>query len=420
MVFKVQRWLGKPDRWFQHGRRRRGRYLATGHQCRVMSALWEGNRLVCPPLAEGVSAFLQLHGKVSSWVTKPALMLLASGRVHIHGLAPSETGWFHFCLPPSVGHQASKWEVKTLGFTIDRLQAEIFCSWEAPAVDERILILAPHPDDAEIAAYGFYSTYRSQTWVLTLTCGQKGSRPFPNEGLVERTRRAEIRVAESLDLPVKGGISAEHVGNLMLADGGLETMIQGGRVCAGIDAGLLGVLRNRFPKAILPEVLCEDIDEATALLMGCLSQIKPDVVVCPHWRDTHADHRATASLVARVTQKLSRRPRAIYAYTVHPVYSELEPFGAEGTASAPPALLADTELGSFHIHHLDSTAMMAKKAVLVGISDLQDTEPEPSWWRDAWAYVAGSRHPSSYLRRAVRQHEWFEVFEPEQFFRWAR
>jgi LmbE family N-acetylglucosaminyl deacetylase len=385
----------------------------------MMLPEWDCGRLVLPPLDEGERAILQIHGKVSSWRTEPSLALSGSDGFCIYGLAPGEVGWFRFCLPPLTPGRESRLEIRTRGFVIDRGGCAVFCSREAPRQDERILILAPHPDDAEIAAYGFYKALAGRTWVLTMTGGQKGSRPADGEGLNERTRRAEIRVAESLELPVNGGVSSQRVGNLLLPDGGMETLLHGGQVRDWIDPGLPGVLKTRFPDAILPEVLCGSAEEATALLVSCLEKIRPDIVVSPHWLDTHADHRATATLLARAAQRASCRPRAIYAYTVHPVYSELEPFGAEGTASSPPVLLEDATLDAFHIHYLDQAAREAKKAVLSGISDLRVTEPQPSWWRDAWARLAGSRHPESYLRRAVRQHEWFEVFAPQHFYQGA-
>jgi LmbE family N-acetylglucosaminyl deacetylase len=382
----------------------------------MMLPEWDCGRLVLPPLDEGERAILQIHGKVSSWRTEPSLALSGSDGFCIYGLAPGEVGWFRFCLPSLTPGRESRLEIRTHGFVMDRGGCAVFCSREAPRLDERILILAPHPDDAEIAAYGFYKAQAERTWVLTMTGGEKGSYPANGEGLNERTRRAEIRVAESLDLPMKGGVSSQRVGNLLLPDGGMETLLCGGQVRAGIDPGLQEVLKTRFPDAMLPDILCGSAEEATALLGFCLEKIRPDIVVCPHWLDTHPDHRATATLLARAAQKVSCYPRAIYAYTVHPIYSELEPFGAVGTASSPPALLEDATLDAFHIHYLDPSAVAAKKAVLSEISDLQATKPQPSWWVDAWARLAGARHPASYVRRAVRQHEWFEVFAPQHFY----
>ena len=40
--------------------------------------------------------------------------------------------------------------------------------------DERVLVVAPHPDDAEIAAFGFYADTRAM--VVTVTAGDASDR----------------------------------------------------------------------------------------------------------------------------------------------------------------------------------------------------------------------------------------------------
>ena len=39
--------------------------------------------------------------------------------------------------------------------------------------DKKILVISPHPDDAEIAAFGLYSTY-NDSYIITLTAGDAG------------------------------------------------------------------------------------------------------------------------------------------------------------------------------------------------------------------------------------------------------
>ncbi|RUM74330.1 MAG: hypothetical protein DSZ10_01755, partial [Sulfurovum sp.] len=41
--------------------------------------------------------------------------------------------------------------------------------------NKKILIVAPHPDDAEIAAFGLYSTHPKQSYIVTITAGEAGS-----------------------------------------------------------------------------------------------------------------------------------------------------------------------------------------------------------------------------------------------------
>ncbi|MFQ3670916.1 MAG: PIG-L family deacetylase [Verrucomicrobiia bacterium] len=372
-----------------------------------------------PPFKEGTHVVLEVAGRVSSWAMEPFIELRGPDTVGIYGLAPGEKGWFRFCLPRMVGERDSTWEIFCRGVGWEEEGSLVWVSQERPQREERILIVAPHPDDAEIAAYGFYSTHAPRAWILTLTGGEWGSCPAVGEGVGERTRRAEVRVAESLELPVRAGILGSRVGNLMLPDGGLGALIEEGVCRVQVDRGLLRRVRERFPEAILPGAWCEGAADAVDQLSRCLEEIRPDIVVCPHWLDSHRDHQATACLLGRAGFRAEWRPRAIYAYSVHPLYSELEPLGREGTTVAPPALLSDAILQDFHVHDLDEATMAAKKKTLQGISDLQDTVPKPSVWLDGLAWVLGSREPGSFVRRAVRRQEWFEVFEPETFFKRA-
>lgn len=146
-----------------------------------------------------------------------------------------------------------------------------------------ILVVAPHPDDAEISVGGTIACSRQQglrVGVVELTNGE----PTPN-GSIE-TRRAETDVATiALDL------SWRH--NLDLPNRKLE---------ADLDA------RRR-----LAEVF---------------RITQPQIILAPYWEDAHPDHIAASQLAdaARFWSKLSRTdmagerfhpPKIYYYWSIH-------------------------------------------------------------------------------------------------------
>jgi bacillithiol biosynthesis deacetylase BshB1 len=145
------------------------------------------------------------------------------------------------------------------------------------------LVIAPHPDDAELGVGGTVLLLRSHghsVGVLDLTDGEPT--PFGSPEI----RRRETDAATAV-------LGLSWRGNLGLPNRHLE-------------AGL----------------------EARARLAGVLRQLRPRVLFAPYWEDTHPDHVAASSLVdaARFWAKLTKADlpgephfpqRLLYYFSVH-------------------------------------------------------------------------------------------------------
>src|ERR1700728_5290887 len=92
-------------------------------------------------------------------------------------------------------------------------------------LQQRILVLAPHPDDAEVAAFGLYAD--RQASVVTVTAGNAGdmnyrasvSDPAQHYGL-----KGYLRAVDSVTVPWQGNIPPERTANLGYFDGRLDEM----------------------------------------------------------------------------------------------------------------------------------------------------------------------------------------------------
>jgi bacillithiol biosynthesis deacetylase BshB1 len=154
---------------------------------------------------------------------------------------------------------------------------------DSPRADLDYLIIAPHPDDAELGAGGAILLLRSQgarVGVLDLTNGE----PTPHGSL-------EIRRRETDDATAVLGL--DWRGNLGLT--------------------------NRSLMADL---------ESRGRLAGVLRQLRPRYLLAPYWEDAHPDHVAASRLVddARFWSKLTKTDlpstphypqRIIYYFSVH-------------------------------------------------------------------------------------------------------
>lgn len=144
----------------------------------------------------------------------------------------------------------------------------------SPLRARRLLVVAPHPDDEVIAAWGLMRQLlrrRARVEVLVVTDGG-GSHPescaWPCARLAAERRRETCRALRSL------GVPRDRVQFLNLPDGALAPH-------PGPLATALGRALHRRPP--------------------------PDLIVAPMPDDAHADHRAVAAALAAVPRRGERR-----------------------------------------------------------------------------------------------------------------
>ncbi len=146
-----------------------------------------------------------------------------------------------------------------------------------------ILVVAPHPDDAEIGVGGTLLRSKSQglsVGVLDLTSGE----PTPHGSLETRARETAA---------ANGILKLDWRDNLGLANRSLEPTLAARRALAGV-----------------------------------FRTIRPKMIFAPYWEDVHPDHVAASQLVdaARFWAKLTKSdlagepfwpPRLFYYFSIH-------------------------------------------------------------------------------------------------------
>lgn len=287
-----------------------------------------------------------------------------------------------------------------------------------------VLVLAPHPDDAEIAAFGMYSLHRS--WVATITAGEKGTGNLPSDmtAAARSERAASLRVSESLSIPGMGGVPPHRCANLVLPDGALRLMARepSRPFRLACETSLRrSELRseNLVPElqAGNPECTWNDLIGEIRLLLS-LSQ--PKIVICPHpMMDKHPDHVFTTVALAQAMRDLDGPHPLIFLYVVHIEGVPSYPLGpVESLVGVPPGCINGWVGDSVYSHMLEPALQRAKYlAVAATHATRTYDETKPRLRATVRRFInrfstllsGMNENPTGFLRRAPRPNEMYFV-----------
>ncbi|WP_313651382.1 PIG-L deacetylase family protein [Pseudomonas soli] len=294
--------------------------------------------------------------------------------------------------------------------------------WITPAVElrkRRVMVIAPHADDAELAAYGLYSQ-ADETWVVTLTAGEIEAEHYQAMGLAkaEAARlKGRLRAWDSIAVPRWAGVPESRCVQLGYFCLQLPVMQAAPDLPVGSREADLADIRpfRRFNPFPLPA----DIDGAPtwhnllADLRALFEMARPQVLVMPHSvLDPHPDHIFAQAAVLEALQGLAWQPETLLCYANHLHDNDRWPMGESGDGVALPPQLEAAEAWSPCSLVLDIDTQRDKAMALGMMHDLQPAPPFKRRLRRALQRWLAGRRPSPYgenefFRKAVRRHELF-------------
>lgn len=305
--------------------------------------------------------------------------------------------------------------------------------FDAPAIrGGETMVISPHPDDSEIAAFGWYSQYPS--WVVTVTAGEGSPTDLSNVVPVREEKAhwlAKLRVWDSLQIPGLGGVPRARRLSLVFPDGRLKMMHDSptrSYKLACEDSLPRQVLRSRNPltrlQSATPDCTWGSLVEE---LQWLLDTARPSTVMCPHpLVDPSPDHVFTTLAIAEALRNGTHQPDVFLLYVVHVNEVPIYPFGAaESAVSLPPwredGWLADT----IYSHALTEDTRQAKFFAVEASHDLRTYadlrsrsigELMTTIRRELAAFVSGmGLRPTDFLRRAPRPNELYYVVSAPGF-----
>jgi LmbE family N-acetylglucosaminyl deacetylase len=309
-------------------------------------------------------------------------------------------------------------------------QTEMVVCREKAGPEDRVLVIAPHPDDAELAAFGLYTD--TNATIVTLTAGDASNHFHGRNGSIKlsRSQCARLRVKDSIEIPQWAGLPRTKIINLCYPDSHLNSM----RAMPlkdfsrnGSDPFDFQGLRQLNSSGLLRDGASCSWDSLIKDLAFVIGEVKPTIIVSPDpWNDPHPDHLATTVVVCEAMRSLQRAEGRFFLTNVHNRWSELYPLGPAGTGVPLPYRddNGGPESRGFYSHALTDERQMEKYLALEAMHDIRELAVCPPYTFDylwhRFRTVAGSlvhglgTPPTSLLRRAVRPDEIFRVMMVEE------
>jgi hypothetical protein len=282
-----------------------------------------------------------------------------------------------------------------------------------------ILVLAPHPDDAEIAAFGVYAD-RNAT-IVTVTAGNAGDANyqdvFPDPAEQYRFK-GYLRVVDSITVPWQGGIAPERCFNLGYFDArvaemhehpheAVPEMFSPNRDILVYRRSNLGHLLPIVSRTATWDHLLED-------LLLVLQKVKPGIIVVPQPSlDSHEDHEYVSVALEGALERWHHKVDLLL-YTNHSDENRY-PYGPAGTLmSLPPSGGVEVSVDRVYSHPVPKEIQHRKLFALEAMHDLRLSPHEQT-------LCGTDLHPTSrnpdvdYFRRAVRVNELFYLYDRDSF-----
>lgn len=290
---------------------------------------------------------------------------------------------------------------------------------------QRVMVIAPHADDAELAAFSLYSQ-AAESWIVTLTAGEIEAEHYQQMGLPKAQAaqlKGRLRAWDSIAVPRWAGVPEAQCVQLgyfcmqLAAMQAAPDQAQASREAQLSDTRLF----RQFNAFALPG----DVDGAPtwhnliADLRALLLKTRPQVIVLPTpLLDPHADHICAHAAILEALEGLAWQPDTLLGYANHLHDNDRWPMGDSGAGVAlPPRFDTADELVpcSFTL----ALSQQQDKAMALGMMhDLQPRAPFKRRVRRWLQQVLAGRSPSPYgenefFRKAVRRHELLWVLKQD-------
>ncbi|AZE87214.1 PIG-L deacetylase family protein [Pseudomonas orientalis] len=290
---------------------------------------------------------------------------------------------------------------------------------------QRVMVIAPHADDAELAAFGLYAQ-ADESWIVTLTAGEIEAEHYQQMGLAKADAarlKGRLRAWDSLCVPRWAGVPEAQclqLGYFCLQLPAMQAapdQPQASREAQLDDTRLF----RRFNSLALPG----DRDgkptwvNLIADLRAVLLKARPEVIVLPTpVLDPHPDHICAYNAVIEALQGLEWQPSTLLGYANHLHDNDRWPMGNSGAGVALPPQFDAGQVFEPYCRVLSVSQQQDKAMALGMMHDLQPRPPFKRRVRRLLQQLLAGRCPSPYgenefFRKAVRRHELLWVLKQD-------
>jgi len=395
-----------------------------GSEARQIAVRLEAGRLLldqAPELGADETLILGVQVK-SSWIGRfldPAIEVLGAPSADRQAFERGVNGLRYLNLSGLAGPLV-RGELQLRGrFCRIQVQPRLL-TWRDPDYRrQRVMVIAPHADDAELAAFGLYSQ-ADEAWIVTLTAGEIEAEHYQAMGMspVEAARiKGRLRAWDSIAVPRWAGVPEAHcvqLGYFCLQLPAMQADPQ--QPVASREAQLSDIRLfrqfNPFPLPADRDGL-PTWDNLLADLRALLLKARPEVLVLPHPSlDPHPDHICAQAAVMQALEGLEWQPTTVLGYANHLHDNDRWPMGDSGAGVALPPLFDATVALRPWCLSLSQAEQFDKAMALGMMHDLQPPAPFKRRVRRCLQRWLAGRSGSTYgenefFRKAVRRHELF-------------
>lgn len=318
------------------------------------------------------------------------------------------------------GNAAGSWRLECHHCTVSG-SFEV-TGFQNPAFEhQRVLVVAPHADDAELAAFGLYQQ-TSDVMIVTLTQGEIEAEFYEKLGLDRASAarlKGRLRSWDSMAIPLWGNVPAAQCFQLGYYCMRLSEMREhpqesfGSRQSSSVDIREARVWNQRSLPADADGL--PTWNNLVGDLSALVDQFAPDVIVTPHPEiDPHPDHVAASAAVREALMKTATRPTSFLLYANHLHNNDRWPMGPVGGGITLPPAFTPQRRERYWVCPLTPTVQIDKALALAMQHDLQTPAPaKKRLRRHIQRLLAGRTWPptgeNEYFRKAVRSCELFTV-----------
>ena len=284
-------------------------------------------------------------------------------------------------------------------------------------LQRRILVIAAHPDDAEIAAFGLYAD--RQASVVTVTAGNAGDmnyRASVSDPAEHYALKGYLRAVDSVTIPWQGNIPPERTANLGFFDGRLDAMYLAPTLTLpevyGPNTDVARYRRANLSKLVSSAARSNSWQHLVEDLVEVLRKVNPEIVVVPDPRlDAHPDHEFASVALDQALEQWQGNPTFLL-YTNH-ADADHYPYGPAGTVVSLPPAEGHVRIQKIYSHPTAHALQIRKLFALESMHDLR-LSPDEQITCGSVTIAHRPDYPRlpevDYLRRAPRANELFYLF----------
>lgn len=301
--------------------------------------------------------------------------------------------------------------------------------FEKPQLSEqKILIIAPHADDAEIAAYGLYSDHNC--FITTITAGEVEA-DYYETGVISPAEASQLkgrlRAWDSIAVPQWAGKNASQTLQLGYFCLTLEQMKLNPEknvtsLTAAIAAPDFFRKFNQLSPGLSPLHSRKEAnwDALLSELSVIIKHYQPDIICTAHpLLDPHSDHYYSTLAVLEACE-ISGIEADYLLYANHNNHTDLSPFGLSGSLASLAPEFAASETGvALYSNPLSRKKQIEKRCALAMMHDLNTPISLKKKFRKKLQTILLGREKFNFLfddffRKAVRQNEIFYHVNQQQ------